>query len=178
MTLMTAKALLTARGIDFAQQDYPDEATFYRCCFAVSPRKARPKAVCALLIRSKNGRKHLILQFLQKNHQVVFEELFFGEYAFEFFNHAQTALAEDLMDTVLSVISGQLHILITIAQKNGRLLADAAYVLTADPAKDDTIAYEAALRRVMRPRRGLKKWLMRAQSVEIYNWNSYRQIHR
>ena len=82
------------------------------------------------------------------------------------------------MNTVLSVISGQLHILITIAQKNGRLLADAAYVLTADPAKDDTIAYEAALRRVMRPRRGLKKWLMRAQSVEIYNWNSYLQIHR
>ena len=178
MTLNDAKILLSENNIDFNVCEYENEATYWHhSTLFPYTKNARNFRVTTLVIASKNEKKNIELQFNYVGNEFHFEELRFGDYCFEMFDYNEEMLADDLLDCIKEIQSGNFVVIIANDLKNRRWLGDACFDLNDDD--DDAFGrhgFEKAMERINKPKGLLSKLFRTQKQYEIYGWNTYQCI--
>lgn len=177
MTLTEAKMLLEKHRIPFEIVQYENEAAYWHHTTPFPYTKnARPCQVIALVIPSVNGVKHIELQFNQSRREFLFEELRFGGYSFEMFDHAPETLEMDLMDYIFQIADGKLAVIEYNDLKHKRWRGDACFFM--DDADDvfGAPGFREAVERID-AKKSLWNRLRGAQmQYDIYDWHTHRRI--
>ena len=177
MTLEEAKALLTENGIPFELREFENEKAYWHHT-ALFPytKNARPCRVMAVIIRSRNGKKNIELQFNDDGGNFLFEELRFGNYNFELFEHKEEYIIPDLLENIRDIMAGNLMVIDMNNMKKQRWIGDCCF----DRNDEDETFGEGAFRNMVGEIRKPKGWLSRLlrtkKQYEIYDWNSYECI--
>lgn len=113
MTLSDAKILLSENNIDFDVCEYENEAAYWhhRMLFPYT-KNARNCMVTTLIIASNNKKKNIELQFNDIGNEFYYEDLSFGDYCFEMFNYNEEMLADDLLDRIKEIQSGNFAVIV------------------------------------------------------------------
>ena len=177
MTLNDAKILLSENNIVFDVREYENEATYWhhRMLFPYT-KNARNSKVITLVVASNNQNKHIELQFNDIGSEFCFEELSFGDYCFEMFDYNEEMLADDLLDRIKEIQSGNFVVIVANDLKKRNWLGDACFVLNDEDDAFGRGGFEKAMERIHQPK-GLISKLFRTQTqYEIYDWNTYQRI--
>ena len=176
MTLNDARILLSENNIDFNVCEYVNEATYWhhRTLFPYT-KNAKSCRVTTLIIASKNKKKNIELQFNYVGNEFCFEELSFGDYCFEMFDYNEEMLADDLLDRIKQIQSGNFVVIIANDLKNRRCLGAACFELNDDDAFGRQ-GFEKAMRQINKPKGLLSKLFRTQKQYEIYDCNTYRCI--
>ena len=84
MTLNEAKALLSKNSISFELCEFQNEAEYlHHAMLFPNTANAKHCKVISIIIRSKNEKKNIELQFNAVDDISRFEELWFGDYCYE-----------------------------------------------------------------------------------------------
>lgn len=177
MTLNDAKMLLSENNIDFCLCEYKNEAVYWhhRALFPYT-KNARNCKVITLVIASNNQNKNIELQFNDIGSEFCFEELSFGDYCFEMFDYSEEMLADDLLDRIKEIQSGNFVVMIANDLKNRRWLGDACFDLNDEDDAFGQIGFEKAMKRIQKPKGIISKLLKSQKQYEIYDWNTYQCI--
>ena len=176
MTLNDVKILLSENNIVFDVREFENETAYWHHVSMFPYTKyAKTCKVIALIIRSNNGRNDIELQFNAVDSTFRFEDLWFGSYSFEMFDYNEELLADDLLDRIKEIQSGNFVVIIANDLKNRRLLGDACFDLNDDDAFGRQ-GFEKAIGRINKPKGLLSKVFRTQKQYEIYDWNTYRCI--
>ena len=177
MTLNEAKTLLSENNINFDICEFENEASYWhhRTLFPYTKNASKCKVI-ALIIASNNKKRNVELQFNEANNEFRFEELSFGDYCFEMFDCNEEMLADDLLERIKEIQSGNFIVIVANDLKNKRWLGDACF----DPNDDDDIfgrqGLEKAMARINKKKGFLARLFKSRTQYEIYDWNNYQRI--
>ena len=176
MTLNDAKIILSENNIVFDVREFKSETAYWHhVSMFPYTKNAKSCTVIALIIRSNNGKNDIELQFNADDNNIRFEELRFGDYSFEMFDCSEEMLADDLLDRIKEIQSGNFVVIIANDLKNRRWLGDACFDLNEDDAFGRP-GFEKAMRRINKPKGLLSRLLKTQKQYEIFDWNTYRCI--
>ena len=177
MTLNDVKILLLENDIVFDVREFESEAAyFHHVAMFPYTKNSKPCKVIALIIRSNNGRIDIELQFNIEDDNIRFKELWFGDYSFEMFDCNEEMLADDLLERIREIQSGNFVVINANDIKNRRWLGDSCFDLNDNDAFFGQQGFKKAMGRINKPK-GLLSRLFRTQKqYEIYDWNSYQCI--
>ena len=174
MTLNDAKILLSENNIVFDVREFESETAYWHhVSMFPYTKNAKPCKVIALIIPSNNGRNDIELQFNANDNSIRFEELWFGGYSFESFDCNEEMLADDLLDRIKEIQSGNFVVIIAIDLKNRRWLGDACFDLNDDDDAFGRQGFEKAMGRINKPKGLLSKLFRTQKQYEVYDWNTY-----
>jgi len=176
MTLNDAEILLSENNIVFDVREFESETAYwYHVSMFPYTKNAKPCKVIALIILSNNGRNDIELQFNANDNDIRFEELWFGGYSFEMFDYNGEIIADDLLERIKEIQSGNFVVIIANDLKNRRWLGDACFDLNDDDAFGRP-GYEKAIRRINKSKGFLSRLLKTQKQYEIYDWDTYQCI--
>lgn len=171
MTLSKVKELLDNNGISYDCAEYENESKFLsHIVMFPATIQAEPHKIASLVIRSDNGKTNIELMFQQAD-DLIFEELYFGEYSFELFDIDEALTADQLISNIKAIMDGSLAFICANDLKHRRWLGDACYDL-----RDGRDAYEAKLQKIQKPKGFPAKLTRSKKQYEIYDWNTYRCV--
>ena len=177
MTLNDVKILLSENNIVFDVREFENETVYWHhVSMFPYTKNAKTCKVIALIIRSNNGRNDIELQFNAVDSTFHFEELRFGSYGFEMFDCNEEMLADDLLDRIKEIQSGNFVVIIANDLKNRRWLGDACFDLNDEDDAFGRQGFEKAMRQINKPKGLLSRLLKTQKQYEIYDWNTYRCI--
>ena len=173
MTLQEAKELLSKNNIYFDICKFENEAEYWQHITLFPYTKyAKNCKVIALIIMSNNGKKNIELQFNATENEIHFEELRFGDYGFEMFDYNEEMLANDLLDHIKEIQSGNFTVIVANNLKRKCWIGDACFNLNDDDAFGKA-GFERAMKRIKKTKGLISKLLKSSKQYEIYDWNSY-----
>ena len=172
MTIEEAEKFLIENNIPFEKCSYSNEADFYRH-IALYPNSLSGKTckVITLVVRCKNGYKDIELQFNDSEMGYTFEDLYFGEYSFEFFNYKKDLLPDAIAETIDLIIQGRTVIVVANDLKRHRWLTDACYDLL-----EETDKYNSVIERIQKPPTIVDRLLRSVRQYEIYDYEKYERF--
>ena len=177
MTLNDAKILLSENNIVFDVREFESETAYWHhVSMFPYTKNAKPCKVIALIIPSNNGRNDIELQFNANDNNIRFEELWFGGYSFEMFDYNEEMIADDLLERIKEIQSGNFVVIVANDLKNSRWLGDACFDLNDDDDAFGRQGFEKAMRRINKPKGLLSRLLKTQKQYEIYDWNTYQCI--
>ena len=173
MTLSEAKELLIKNDITFEVLEFENEAEYWQHITLFPYTKyAKNCKVIALIIMSNNGKKNIELQFNATENEIHFEELRFGDYGFEMFDYNEEMLANDLLDHIKEIQSGNFTVIVANNLKRKCWIGDACFNLNDDDAFGKA-GFERSMKRIKKTKGLISKLLKSSKQYEIYDWNSY-----
>ena len=177
MTLNDVKILLSENNIVFDVREYENEAAYWHhVSMFPYTKNAKPCKVIALIIQSNNGRIDIELQFNAIDNNFRFEELWFGGYSFEMFDCNEEMLADDLLDRIKEIQSGNFVVIYANDLKKRSWLGDACFDLNGEDDAFGRSGFEKALERIRKPKGLISKLFKTQKQYEIYDWNTYQCI--
>ena len=177
MTLNDAKILLSENNIIFDVCEYENEATYWRHRMLFPYTKnARNCKVITLVVASNNQNKHIELQFNDIGGEFCFEELSFGDFCFEMFDYNEEMLADDLLNRIKEIQSGNFIVILANDLKKRSWLGDACFDLNDEDDAFGCGGFEKALERIRKPKGLISKLFKTQKQYEIYDWNTYQCI--
>lgn len=177
MTLNDVKILLSENNIVFDVREFENETAYWQhVSMFPYTKNAKTCKVVSLIIRSNNGRNDIELQFNAVDSTFLFEELRFGSYSFEMFDCNEEMLADDLLDCIKEIQSGNFVVIIANDLKNRRWLGDACFDLNDEDDPFGRQGFEKAMKRINKPKGVLSRLLKTQKQYEIYDWNTYQCI--
>lgn len=112
MTLNDAKALLNNNHFPFEMLEFQNEADYWNHITDYPVNKnTRPCKVIAVVIYSNNSKRNIELQFNETNGTFLFEEFWFGSFAFEMFDVKEEVLAYEIVNSIGEIRSGHIAII-------------------------------------------------------------------
>ena len=174
MTLSRFKTLLNTNSIPYQEREFENEAAFLKYVIdnpCIS--RAKDNKHYALIIQSNNGKKHIILEFEEKNNEYVLWDLWFGNFCFEFLGDA----TGDLMDEIQAIIKGTTTIVSVTNAKTKLWIADAQF--DRNDTKDNLfgeVGFQKTMKRIQKKKSFLERLFFAERKYEIYDWNTYRVI--
>ncbi len=176
MTLTEAKELLIQNDITFEVLEFETEAEYWLHATSFPYTKnAKSCKVIAIIIKSKNEKKNIELQFNDVDGESYFEELRFGDYCYEMFDYNEEMLSDDLINYILEIMQGNLRVINLTDLTKKRWLADACFDLNDDDAFGE-VGFQKAMKRIEKPKSFLSKLKRSKKQYEIYDWNTYQCI--
>jgi hypothetical protein len=177
MTLTEATILLQRHRIPYQTARYESEADYWRHLTAFpDTTHARKCKVTALVIPALNGAKDIELQFNRLRGEYVFNELWFGGYGFEMFDHDPELLEADLMDLMGRIVDGKLAVIECQDLRRKRWVSGGSFDLSEDDNVFGALGFREAVAKIEKPRTFRQKLTGRKLQYEIYDWRTYRQI--
>lgn len=179
MNLIDAKALLEKRRIPYHTAQYEDEADYWQH-ISLFPDlgQAGSCRVIALVIPSVNGEKDIELQFNRNRSEYVFEELWFGGYSFELFDHDPDLLEADILDRIGQIVEGKTAVILAYDLKRRRWVSDSCFDLTDKDNVFGAPGFREAVTEIEGPKTLWQKLTGQKLQYEIYDWRTYRQIQK
>lgn len=176
MNLFQVKKLLQTNSIPFEEYEFENEADFLKH-ISSNPytKNTKTSKFYALIIYSKNGKRHIELEFEEKDGDFVFWDLWFGEFCLEYFNC--NIRSDYLLDEIRQMMMGNRGVIIKSSTKNNRWIADAQFYL--DDYDDDSFGkrgFEKAVKSIRKNKSFIEKLLGISHIYEIYDWNTYERI--
>ena len=176
MNLFQVKELLQTNSIPFEECEFENEAEFLKHILSNPYAKnTKTSKFYALIIYSQNGKRHIELEFEEKDGDFVFWDLWFGEFCLEYFNC--NISADDLLDEIRQMMMGTRGVIIKNNAKNNRWIADAQFDLDDD---DDDLfgkrGFEKNVKKIRKKKSFIEKLLGISHIYEIYDWNTYECI--
>ena len=176
MNLFQAKELLQTNSIPFEEYEFENEAEFLKHILSNPYAKnTKTSKFYALIIYSQNGKRHIELEFEEKDGDFFFWDLWFGEFCLEYFNC--NISADDLLDEIRQMMMGNRGVIIKNNAKNNRWIADTQFDLDDD---DDDLfgkrGFEKAVKNIRKKKSFIEKLLGISHIYEIYDWNTYECI--
>ena len=175
MTLDETKELLTNHEIPFVQVEYESEIEFFKHLKNQS-EKARPYKVIALVIKSKNGKKDLEIQFNIIGNNVLFQDLWFGAYWYELFDCSDETLGNEILNTVISIMNGGESVILIYNYKSDRCIGSLNFVRSNDDGVFDSLGLKKTMEKIEKKKTFISKIFNYKRKYEIYDWNTYRLI--
>lgn len=174
MTLAAVKDTLSKHEVSFTQVEYDCEKSYLQhVVMFPNIKNTSPHKVTALVIQSKNGKKDLELQFVFKNGDFIFRELWFGSYCYEMFDYNEEQLSDALLSNISEAMQGRISVIVSNNLKKRKWNADAGFVLYDDGDKSE---FENAVRRIENKKPLIDRLFKAEYQYEIYNWDSYRLV--
>ena len=178
MNISQVKELLQANSIPFEEYEFENEAEFLKHILSNPYTKnTKMNKFYALIIHSRNGKRHIELEFEEKDGDFVFWDLWFGEFSLEFFNC--NISADDLLNEIRQMMMGNRGVIIKNNAKNNRWIADAQFDL--DDEDDEAFGkrgFEKAVKSIRKKKSFIEKLFGISHSYEIYDWNTYEHIRK
>lgn len=177
MNLIDAKTLLEKRRIPYHISQYESETEYFRHLMAF-PRKdsGRKCKVTALVIPAVNGEKHIELQFNRERGEYVFEELWFGGYSFELFDHDPDLLEADILDRIGQIVEGKITVILDCDLKRKRWISDSSFDLKDDDNVFGAPGFREAIAKIEKPKTFWQKLTRQKRQYDIFDWRTCRQI--
>lgn len=177
MTLAEAEELLNKHNISFEPIEYETEKMYWQHAMLFPyTANAKPCKVTALVIKSKNDKKDIELQFNAVDHEFVFEELRFGGYCYEMFDIPEDTLPTDLIEKITEIMQGNLTIIVLNDLKKKRWNGDACFDRNDDDDVFGEAGFQKALQRIENRKSLFTKLFRHQKQYEIYDWNTYRCV--
>ena len=178
MTLSQAKELLKLNFIPFIEMEFASEVDFLNHISQFpNTKNAKEHKFYALIIQSNNGKKHIELEFEEKDGEYVFWDLWFGDFCFEFFSGDADEDCSYLIEEIQSIQKGNCTIINVTNPKTKRWIADAQF--DCNDTDDDMfgkIGFQKAMKRIRKKRTFFKRMFGFRRSYEIYDWITYECI--
>ena len=175
MKIEEAKALLYSNGIPYEICCYSDEAEYWKhLSLYPDHEKAKPCKVTVLVVRCKNGHKHVELQFNSTNDGEIFVELFFGDYSYELFDCEEELLPNEIIRNINSVLQCKMSIIVAYDLKKKRWLGDVCY--DHEKNKFEESFYKSALEKIHKPKSFVEQLFHDRKQYEIYDFENYQCI--
>ncbi|MGM9642084.1 MAG: hypothetical protein ACI3XI_02630 [Eubacteriales bacterium] len=178
MILSQAKELLIANSILFQECEFANEADFLNHISQFPyTKKSKAHRFYALIIPSSNGKKHIELEFEEKNGEFVFCDLWFGAFSFEYFSGEAEEDCSYLIEEIQELMKGKRTIISVTNLKTRRWIADAQF--DRDDTDDDMfgeIGFQKAMRRIRKKKTFFECLFRFGRKYEIYDWNTYECI--
>ena len=178
MTLSQAKDLLTTNSIPFQECEFASEADFlYHISPSLYIKNAKEHKYYALIVQSNNGKKHIELEFEEKNGEFVFWDLWFGDFCFEYFAGDASEDVSYLLEEIQEIMQGKHTVIMVTNPKTKRWIADAQFD-RSDPEDDwfGEIGFQRMMKRIRKKRTIWGRLFGSKRSYEIYDWNTYQCI--
>ncbi len=174
MTLSQAKELLKSNFIPFTEMEFANEVDFLNHISQFPyTKKAKEHKFYALIIQSNNGKKHIELEFEEKNGEYVFWDLWFGDFCFEFFFGDAGEDCSYLIEVIQGIMKGH-HTIINVTNPvTKRWIADAQF--DRNDTDDDMfgeMGFQKAMKRIRKKRTFFERLFGFRRSYEIYDWNT------
>lgn len=177
MTLTEAKTLLERKRIPYQTALYESEAEYLRHLMPSPYTQNIPKCkVTALVIPSVNGVKNIEMQFNRVRGQYLFEELWFGSFCFDLYNHDPDILEADLLDIIGRIVDGKMAVIECYNLKRKRWVSDSSYDLTDDDNVFGAPGLRDALKKIDAPRTFWQKLTGQKLQYDIYDWRTHRRV--
>lgn len=177
MTLDEAKSLLSNSNIPFDICEFENEAEYLlHTTMFPNTKNVKSCKIIVIIIKSNNGKKDIELQFNAIDNAFKFEELRFGDFCFEMFDYNEAMLADDLVDRIKKIQSGNFVIIAANNIIKKRWLGDACFDLNDDDDVFGKSGYEKAMRKIKKPKGIISKLLKSKIQYDIYDWNTYQCI--
>ena len=178
MTLSQAKELLKSNFMQFTEMEFANEVDFLNHILQFPyTKKAKEHKFYALIIQSNNGKRHIELEFEEKNGEYVFWDLWFGDFCFEFFSGDADEDCSYLIEEIQRIIKGNCTIINVTNPKTKRWIADAQF--DRNDTDDDMfgeMGFQKAMKRIRKKRTFFERLFGFRRSYEIYDWNTYECI--
>ena len=177
MTLQEVKNVLFENNIPFGICEFENEAVYWHHAMKFPYTKnAEDCKVVALIIESNHGKKNIELQFNAVDDNFLFVELRFGDFCFEMFGYNEEMLANDLLDRIKNIQSGDFIVIVANDLKNRRWLGDACFDLNDDGDVFGNQGFEKTIQEIKKPKGFVSKLLKSQKQYEIYSWRTYECI--
>ncbi len=177
MTLVECKELLTENSISFEVCEFENETAYYHHTTQFpNTKNAKDCKVIVLIILSKNEKKNIELQFNSTGNEFIFEELRFGDYAFEMFDYNEEMLADDLLNHIMEIQSGNFVVITSTDLKKRNGHGDVSFDLNDDDDIFGRPAFEKAMELIQKPKGLISRLLKIQMQYEIFDWNTYQCI--
>lgn len=174
MDLAEAKDLLNRCGIPYREVEYKTESEFYRHISRYpNLRHVQGFAVVTLVIQSRNGKRDIELEFDRTRDGFVFEEMYFGEYAFGFFDVKPESLSREIVSTVKKIVRSEYRFIVCNNLTLRRLDWDGCF-----DVREDAGLLRRAITRIKKSPGLLGRLLGFRLRYEIYDWQSIRTVIR
>ena len=177
MTLNEAKVLLSKNSISFELCEFQNEAEYlhHTMLFPYTKNTERCKVI-AIIIRSKNKKKNIELQFNAVDDIFRFEELWFGNYYYEMFDVKNEFLADDLLARIVEIKSGNFTVISANDIRKKCWLGDAYFARNDDDVFFGEPGFQKTIQRIQKPKGFFAKISRSVKQYEIYDWNTYQCI--
>ena len=177
MTLNEAKTLLSKNSIPYELCEYQNETAYWHHAMQFPHTKnAKSCKVTVILIRSKNGKKNMELQFHAVDGIFRFAELYFGDYSYEMFDVKEESLENDLLACIAEIINGRFTVICASDLRKKRRLGDACFDRGDDDKRFGEPGFQKAMQRIQKPKGIFEKVSKSVKQYEIYDWNTYQCI--
>ena len=178
MTLSQTKELLKSNFMQFTEMEFANEVDFLNHISQFPyTKKAKEHKFYALIIQSNNGKRHIELEFEEKNGEYVFWDLWFGDFCFEFFSDDADEDYSYLIEEIQQIMKGNCTIIIVTNPETKRRIADAQF--GRNDTDDDMfgeMGFQKAMKRIRKKRTFFERLFGFRRSYEIYDWNTYERI--
>ncbi len=175
MYLSEVKELLSQSKVPYREVTYKTESEFYRHISRFpNLRRVQGFAVTTLVIQSRNGKCDIELEFDHTRDGFVFEEMYFGEYAFGFFElRKPDALSREIMSAIKKIVRGEYKFIVCNNLTRKTLDSDGCF-----DVKDDPEPFRRALTGIKKRPGPIGRIFGYRLLYEIYDWQSFRSIIR
>ncbi len=178
MTLSQAKELLKSNFIPFTEMEFANEVDFLNHISQFPyTKKAKDHKFYALIIQSNNGKKHIELEFEEKNDEFLFWDLWFGDFCFEFFSGDTDDDGSYLIEEIQRIQKGHCTVINATNPKTKRWIFDIQF--DRNDTDDDMfgeIGFQKTMKRIRKKRTFFERLFGFRRSYEIYDWNTYECI--
>ena len=178
MTLSQAKELLKSNSIPFTEIEFLNEADFFNHILEFPyTKKAKENKFYALVIQSNNQKKHIELEFEEKNGEYVFWDLWFGDFCFEYFSGNAEEDCSYLIEEIERIMKGSCTIINVTNAVTKRWIADAQFDRNdVDDDQFGELGFQKAMKRILKTKTLFERLFCFNRCYEIYDWNSYERI--
>ena len=177
MTLSQTKELLKSNFIQFTEMEFANEVDFLNHISQLPyTKKAKEHKFYALIIQSNNGKRHVELEFEEKNGEYVFWDLWFGDFCFEYFL-CDSINCASLVEEIQEIMNGNHTIIVVSNPKTKQWLSDSYF--DRNDIDDDMfgeIGFQKAMKRIRQKKTFWEKLFGFNRNYEIYDWNTYECI--
>lgn len=176
ITIEQFKKCLDNENILYKSQEYDNLEEFYDhlYMFPVYNKKERIGKVKALIIKNDNNNKDIELIFCEDNKDFFFNDMFFGEYSFEFFDwDVNYEEIDDLLLEIKNIMENNVSVIIINNISKKRYVGDFCF----DGTNKDK--YQRIINSINKPKSIIKKIFSKSiLQYDIYNWNDYYVIKK
>ena len=178
MTLSQTKELLKSNSMQFTEMEFANEVDFLNHISQLPyTKKAKEHKFYALIIQSNNGKRHVELEFEEKNGEYVFWDLWFGDFCFEFFSGDADEDCSYLIEEIQGIMKGY-HTVINVTNPvTKRWIADAQF--DRNDTDDDMfgeIGFQKAMKQIRKKKTFFERLFGFNRKYEIYDCNTYERI--
>ena len=176
MILSKVRELLNSNSIPFSEIEFVNKMNFLNQQYPYTTKVEERKSY-VIVIQSNNSKKNIELEFKERNGELIFYDLWFGDFSFEYFSDDKNTDYSYLIEEIQEIMKGSRTSIRVTNPITKRWIADAQFVRNdTDVDMFGELGFQKAMKRIQKKKTFFERLFRLNRKYEIYDWNTYECI--